>query len=168
MDILGGGIEEKNTAVVIAASQVNAIPLEKVCDNFLSQAAQVAGDDEVIKVGGASCFLKMGVECGVGGRGHGSPMLLASVIPLSTTLPVVTWVIKGPVPLRDRMTAPDPVVVHWAVGGFCPPYSQRVAVLALCRAKMGGGQSRCVGSKPPVHQHGRQRHPFRHGGAGAV
>ena len=34
MDILGGGIEEKDTAVVIAASQVNAIPLEKVCDNF--------------------------------------------------------------------------------------------------------------------------------------
>lgn len=29
MDILGGGIEEKDTAVVIAASQVNAIPLEK-------------------------------------------------------------------------------------------------------------------------------------------
>lgn len=37
MDILGGGIEEKDTAVVIAASQVNAIPLEKVCDNFLSR-----------------------------------------------------------------------------------------------------------------------------------
>ena len=53
-----------------------------------------------------------------------APMLLASVIPLSTTLPVVTWVIKGPVPLRDRMTAPDPVVVHCAVGGFCPPYSR--------------------------------------------
>lgn len=29
MDILGGGIEEKDTAVVIAASQVNAIPLKK-------------------------------------------------------------------------------------------------------------------------------------------
>lgn len=85
--------------------------------------AQVAGDDEVIKVGGASGFLKMGVECGVGGGAMAAPMLLASV-PLSTTLPVVTWVIKGPVPLRDRMTAPDPVVVHCAVGGFCPPYSR--------------------------------------------
>ena len=66
-----------------------------------------------------------------------APMLLASVIPLSTTLPVVTWVIKGPVPLRDRMTAPDPVVVHCAVGGFCPPYSRGLRYWRSAEQKNG-------------------------------
>ena len=168
MDILGGGIEEKDTAVVIAASQVNAIPLEKVCDNFLSQAAQVAGDDEVIKVGGASGFLKMGVECGVGGGGHGGPHVVGVGNPLVHKFACGDMGNKGTGSFAGQNDRAGPCGGPLCSGRLLPTVLQGVAVLALRRAKMGGGQSRCVGSKAAVHQHGRQRHPFRHGGAGAV
>ena len=55
-----------------------------------------------------------------------APMLLASLMPLSTILPAVTWVTRGPSPSRARMTQPEPVTVHWAVGVRCPPYSRGV------------------------------------------
>ena len=45
-----------------------------------------------------------------------APMLLASVIPLSTILPQVTWVRYGPGPWAERIVHPAAVAVHWAVG----------------------------------------------------
>ena len=45
-----------------------------------------------------------------------APILLASVIPLSTILPQVTAVTAGPEPSRPRMAQPAAVAVHWAVG----------------------------------------------------
>ena len=43
-------------------------------------------------------------------------MLFTSVMPLSTILPQVTWVIYGPSPWSARMQQPEAVAVHWAVG----------------------------------------------------
>ena len=56
-----------------------------------------------------------------------APMLLASLMPLSTTLPMVTQVTAGPVfPSAANTSAPAAVAVHWAVGARCPPYSKGV------------------------------------------
>ena len=45
-----------------------------------------------------------------------APMLLGSVMPLSTILPQVTWVIYGPGPWAESSVHPAAVAVHWAVG----------------------------------------------------
>ena len=52
-----------------------------------------------------------------------APMLFASVMPASAILPVVTIVTRGPLPDAPRMSAPEPVTVHCAVGVRTPPYS---------------------------------------------
>ena len=51
------------------------------------------------------------------------PISKGSPIPISITLLMVADVTLGPYPLLDTRAAPAPVTVHWAVGGFCPPYS---------------------------------------------
>ena len=45
-----------------------------------------------------------------------APMLFTSLMPLSTIFPQVTAVIFGPFPSSPRMTQPEAVAVHWAVG----------------------------------------------------
>ena len=53
-------------------------------------------------------------------------MLLVSRMPLSTIFPGVMWVMRGPVPPLERITAPEPVTVHCAVGVRWQPYSRGV------------------------------------------
>ena len=50
-----------------------------------------------------------------------APMLLASWIPKSVTVPTVQAVIFDPLPSAQRSAAPAPVTVHWAVGVRWPP-----------------------------------------------
>ena len=45
-----------------------------------------------------------------------APMLLASLMPQSVTVPTVTSVMNGPAPSFPNIIAPDAVAVHWAVG----------------------------------------------------
>ena len=52
-----------------------------------------------------------------------APMLLASLIPISITLPVVIYVTYGPFPHFERIAEPAPVTVHWDVGGLWFPSS---------------------------------------------
>ena len=52
-----------------------------------------------------------------------APILFASVMPASAIFPVVTIVTRGPLPAAPRMSAPEPVTVHCAVGVRTPPYS---------------------------------------------
>ncbi len=56
-----------------------------------------------------------------------APMLLASLMPLSTTLPTVTRATRGPGRISlVTITAPAAVAVHWAVGVRWEPYSRGV------------------------------------------
>ena len=50
-----------------------------------------------------------------------APMLFASLMPRSVTVPTVQPVIRGPWPSLRTSAAPEPVTVHWAVGVRCPP-----------------------------------------------
>ena len=78
-----------------------------------------------------------------------APMLLASVIPLSTTLPTVTWVTRGPGPRRPSTTAPAAVAVHWAVGGRWPPYSRGVRYCRSAEQKWEEVAAAAHCPKPP-------------------
>ena len=44
-------------------------------------------------------------------------------MPISIIFPGVKWVIKGPVPLEDKITEPAPVTVHWEDCGLWFPSS---------------------------------------------
>ena len=56
-----------------------------------------------------------------------APILLASLMPLSTTLPTVTRATWGPGRISlVTTTAPEAVAVHWAVGVRWQPYSRGV------------------------------------------
>ena len=66
----------------------------------------------------------MGTEGGVRGRSHGSAHIVGIGDALVDDLPRGDMGDIGTFPLEERMTAPAPVAVHWAVGGFCPPYSR--------------------------------------------
>ena len=78
-----------------------------------------------------------------------APMLLASVTPRSMTRPTVTWVILGPLPERDRITAPAAVAVHWAVGVRWPPYSKGVRYCRSAVQKWEETTTPARAPKPP-------------------
>ena len=82
VDVLGVGVEEETAAVVIVFGQVHAVPPEEVDDEHLAQTAQVAGDDAVVKVGLAAGVLEVGLEGGVGRRGHGGSHVVGVGDPL--------------------------------------------------------------------------------------
>ena len=50
-------------------------------------------------------------------------MLFASLIPISTILPLVICVTRGPFPVFDKIAVPAPVTVHWDVCGRWFPSS---------------------------------------------
>ena len=77
------------------------------------------------------------------------PMELASLIPASTIIPVVTWVIFGPWPPAARITAPAPVTVHWAVGVRWPPYSSGKRNCRSAEQKWEPVRAQAFAAKPP-------------------
>ena len=77
----------------------------------------------VVDVLKAFISVKIGFSfCGAAGA-MAAPILLASCIPASRIMPVVTAFMQGPSPSARRIAAPAAVAVHWAVGVRCPPYS---------------------------------------------
>ena len=67
-------------------------------------------------------------------------------MPLSTIFPVVTWVTLGPAPSADRITQPEPVTVHCAVGVRWPPYSRGVR---YCRSAEQKWEEVMAAAQPP-------------------
>ena len=57
VNVLCVRIKEKHPAVCIALSQLDSIFPEKLADDFLTQLAQISGDDAVIKVRSTTRFL---------------------------------------------------------------------------------------------------------------
>lgn len=66
MDILLLPVEQQQAAVVVVG-QLHAVLGEEIGDDLVAQLPQVAGDDEVVVVGGEAGVLKMGFQGVIGG-----------------------------------------------------------------------------------------------------
>ena len=168
MDILPLQVEQLQSAVAVVG-QRNAVMGEKVGDDLMPQLAQIAAEDQIIVIGGATRVLKMGFDRVIGGRRHSRP----HVVGILDTLVLH---------LSDRNTLdfrPDHPIGGEHHGPCCggSPLSggraliavlQRHAVLPFCRAEVGGGDGGGIGAVPARQQQRRQRKTFAHGGAGAV
>lgn len=70
MDVLLLPVEQQQAAVVVVG-QLYAVLGEEVGDDLVAQLPQIAGDDEVVVVGGESGILKVGFQGVIGGGGRG-------------------------------------------------------------------------------------------------
>ena len=73
MNVLCVRIKEKYPAVCIALSQFDSILPEKLSDDFLTQLAQISGDDAVIKVRSTTRFLQVDLDGIIRSWSHSSP-----------------------------------------------------------------------------------------------
>ena len=92
VDILAFGVKEEHPTVVVAGPQGHTILPEEVENDAFPQAAQVAGDNEIIEIRARPVSSKWARRVEYAAGAMAAPMLLASVMPLSMTFPVVTWV----------------------------------------------------------------------------
>ena len=60
VDVLGLGVVDEHAAV-LQIFEFNAVPVEEIQQNLLAQAAQIAGDNQIIVRGPAACVPKMGM-----------------------------------------------------------------------------------------------------------
>ena len=66
VDVLGLGVVDEHAAV-LQIFEFNAVPVEEIQQNLLAQAAQIAGDNQIIVRGPAACVPKMGLNGIIGG-----------------------------------------------------------------------------------------------------
>lgn len=120
VDVLGLGVVDEHAAV-LQIFEFNAVPVEEIQQDLLAQAAQIAGDNQIIVRGPAACVPKMGLNGVIGGGGHGGPHIVGVLDALVHNFACGHMGDIGPGPSRERMTQPAPVTVHWAVGVRLPP-----------------------------------------------
>ena len=159
---------QQHPAVLVAAVQLHTVPAEQLYDDVPADGRQVAGDDQV-KIGGPLAAVpEEGAQGLVSALGHGGTHVGA----VGDT-GVIDAARSGGSDAHRGGTA----VQHHGAGGGGGPLGggrplaavfQRIAVLALRRAEVRGGQTQRPLGKPAGYQRGAQDQALRHGGAGAV
>ena len=140
----------------------------EVQDDLLAQLAQVAGDDEVIKVRGAAGVLKMGREGGIGGGGHGGAHVVGVLDALVDDLAGGDVGHMGAGAGLGQHHRPGAGDRPLGGGGALATVFQRSAVLPLGGAEVGGGHRPGKLGKASVDHHSSQGQALSHGGAGSV
>ena len=167
MDILGAVIQQQ-AAVVIGGAHIHPVPLEQVQYDLVAHLAQVAGDDQVIVGGACLGILKIGLQRLIGRKGHGR-----AHVGLCSHTRVGDAARRGFCDLDPFA----PFVQHHRARGRGRPLGslgplaavfQRVAVLPLCRTKVGRGDGAHRAFKTAIHQASGQHQSFGHGGTGAI
>ena len=91
VDVLRLGVEDE-AATVVVVGQIHAVLLEEVQDDLSAQAAQIAGDDQIIKRRRAAGVGEVGGQALVGRRSHGGAHVVGVTDALVHNLTTVAWV----------------------------------------------------------------------------
>jgi len=142
--------------------------VEEIQQNLLAQAAQIAGDNQIIVRGPAACVPKMGLNGIIGGGGHSGSHIVSILDALVHNLACGHMGDIGARPLPGEDDAARPRHRPLGGGGALAAVLQGRAVLPFGGAEMGGGHGGGVGGETAVQQQGGQRQALRHSGTGAI